>query len=151
LVQGAAGHLACVYAYANLLGCDNSRLVFDGGGFIATPEEIVSEGPVLSTAPWTLATGVVDLDDVARIRGENTTWRQQAAVPGAQDGVAVVHVPGAFAPVPVADYAQALPGSFFMPEARERSGNESDDYLDELCDALVLGLRDYFEKVGAFE
>lgn len=32
LILGASSSLACVYAYANILGLDNSRLVFDGGG-----------------------------------------------------------------------------------------------------------------------
>ena len=32
LVRGTASTLKTVYAYANLLGCDSSRVVFDGGG-----------------------------------------------------------------------------------------------------------------------
>ena len=42
LVMGTASVLKSVYAYANLLGCDNSRLVFDGGGLIATPDSLVT-------------------------------------------------------------------------------------------------------------
>ena len=76
LVLGAASSLACVYAYANLLGCDSGRLVFDGGGFVATPDGIAAEGPVLSKNYWTLASGIVNLDDVGRVRAENSTWRQ---------------------------------------------------------------------------
>ncbi|MCP4644388.1 MAG: NAD(+) synthase, partial [bacterium] len=78
LVRNAAENMACVYAYANLLGLDNSRLVFDGGGFVATPTAIVAEGPILSRSYSTLVSGVVNLDDVARARGENSTWRQVA-------------------------------------------------------------------------
>ena len=150
LVQGAAGGLACVYAYANLLGCDNSRLVFDGGGILATPDVIVSEGPLLSKAPWTLASGVVDLDDVSRVRSENTTWRQQASRRDNTDDTRIVDVPGAYTPAPLPEYVAQLPKSFFLAEPT-RSINEADAFLDELFDALVLGLRDYFEKVGAFE
>ncbi|MDX9971662.1 MAG: NAD(+) synthase, partial [FCB group bacterium] len=151
LVQGAAGNLACVYAYSNLLGCDNSRLVFDGGGFIATPDEVVAQGPLLSKEPWTLTTAVVDLEDVSRIRSENTTWRQQAGRPDCAEKVTVIRVNGAYKPAPVEDFAKQLPKSFFMPDTALPEPNPQTAYLDELFDGLVLGLRDYFEKVGAFD
>ena len=151
LVRGAAEHLACVYAYANLLGCDNSRLVFDGGGFIVTPEGVVAEGPTLSKSAWTLAEGIVDLDDIDRVRAENSTWRQGATDKheiGATQSVDVTD--GAYVPAKFADYVARMPGSFFDAEAGP-SGSSPERYLAELFDALVLGLRDYFEKVGAFK
>jgi NAD+ synthase (glutamine-hydrolysing) len=151
LVRGAAEHLACVYAYANLLGCDNSRLVFDGGGFIATPEGVVVEGPTLSKSAWTLAAGVVNLDDIDRVRSENSTWRQgvvQARDAGATQVVSVEG--GCFQPANLEEYVAQLPKSFFDAEPRQ-PGVESERYLEELFDALVLGLRDYFEKVGVFQ
>ncbi len=157
LVQHAAENLACVYAYANLLGLDNSRLVFDGGGFVATPEGIVAEGPILSKSYWTLAAGTVNLEDIARARAENSTWRQNAANKPGPDEVGVVVVGGdATAETPdwrVADYAAQLPSSFFYPDedVAEAPGSEANAYLDELLAALELGLRDYFEKVGGFE
>lgn len=158
LVLGAAGRLACVYAYANLLGCDNSRLVFDGGGLIATPEGIIAEGPILATSYWTLASGIVDLDDVVRARAENSTWRQTFPQGKDETKVRVVDVgrkPGAKPCTPpdsydLKEYAAQLPRSFFVPEPTAPR-NEAEMYLDELFDALVLGLRDYFEKVGVFE
>jgi NAD+ synthase (glutamine-hydrolysing) len=151
LVLGAAGSLACVYAYSNLLGCDNSRLVFDGGGFVATPDTIVAEGPILSPKSWTLATGVVDLDDIGRVRGENSTWRQEST--GCYAGaVQTIVVDGPdFVPAPVADYAAQLPKSFYVPQGAAVEHDEVKAYLDELFDALVLGLRDYYEKVGVFK
>ena len=177
LVLNAAQYLACVYAYANLLGCDNSRLVFDGGGFIATPEGIVAQGPMLDKHAWTLATGIVDLDDVSRVRAENSTWRQSAIKNG--NSTQTILVPGAFAPAGIRDYAAQMPKSFFdatldaeasayetsdlcashsshsshssHPLDTSHGTFERDRYLDELFDALVLGLRDYFEKVGAFK
>jgi NAD+ synthase (glutamine-hydrolysing) len=151
LVLGAAQHLACIYAYANLLGCDSSRLVFDGGGFIATPEGVVAEGPVLSPRHWTLTTGVVDLDDVARIRAENTTWRQQASAVDEPLHTETIAVNDAsYKPAPLTDFVRQMPESFFIPGPAARWEN-TQRYLDELFSALVLGLRDYFEKVGAFK
>jgi len=155
LVLGTTNRLACVYAYTNLLGLDNSRLVFDGGGLIATPEGVVTEAPILSSAYWTLATGVVDLDQLARMRAENTTWRTDAT-----DGhdannfsqVATIDIAGdQWNPATVAEYAKTLPSSFFFPDTNARDDDSNaEQYLDELYDALVLGLRDYFEKVGVF-
>ena len=151
MVQGAAEHLACVYAYANLLGCDSSRLVFDGGGFIATPEGIVAEAPILAKAGWTLATGDVDLDDIGRFRAENSTWRQGATDKAARGDTQIVDLStGTYAPSNLADYVAQMPDSFFIDPPPSAHGDRS-RFFDELFDALVLGLRDYFEKVGAFE
>lgn len=151
LILGASSSLACVYAYANILGLDNSRLVFDGGGIVATPDGVVVEGPLLSKQYWTLAAGVVDLDDIARQRSENTTWRLDATAPGGTDGIEIVDArDGGFTPARVQDYAAQLPKSFYVPGA-SWTMNDATKHLDELFDALVLGLRDYFEKVGAFE
>ena len=150
LVQGSASGLACVYAYANLLGCDNSRLVFDGGGIVATPDGVVAEGGLLSRANHTLTTAVVNLDDVSRVRSENTTWRQSASQKNGVNGMRIVEVPGSYAQAPVAPFAAQMPKSFYLPEPIAPV-DEVSAYLDELFDALVLGLRDYFEKVGAFK
>lgn len=150
LVMGTASTLKSVYAYANLLGCDSSRLVFDGGGIIATPDTLVSEGPLLSRQPWTLTTGVVDLDDVARLRGENTTWRQDAAKKSPGETVEVVVCRGPFAPAPLEYLTKQWPRTFFATETIHGDASRN-RYLDELFDALVLGLRDYYEKVGVFQ
>lgn len=150
LVQGTAANLKSVYAYANLLGCDNSRLVFDGGGLIAMPWGLASEAEILSKKLWTLTSAVVDLDDVSRAREENTTWRQDAGASGAGTVQVVDASKGSFTPAPLSDYAVALPADFYCDPPTARTADR-EPYLDELFDALVLGLRDYFEKVGAFD
>lgn len=151
LICQSAGNLKSVYAYANLLGCDNSRLVFDGGGLIADPEGIVAAGPILSKHSWSLTTGIVDLDNLTRLRGENTTWREGAGAQSAESVTEVVTVSGPrYSQASVADFAAELPPSFYVPEVLPRE-EPRNPYLDELFDALVLGLRDYMEKVGVFE
>ncbi len=151
LVCGAAASLKCAYAYANLLGCDSSRLVFDGGGLIAMPDELVCEGHILSKKSWTLASAIVDLDEIARVRAENTTWRLDAA---ARNGIGKTQTIDAadppFVPAPVDLYAAQMPSSFYIGDLKPRKADR-DPWLDELFDALVIGLRDYFEKVGAFK
>ncbi|MFO7975048.1 MAG: NAD(+) synthase, partial [Candidatus Hydrogenedentota bacterium] len=151
LVLGAAGSFACVYAYANLLGCDSSRLVFDGGGLVATPDGIVAEGSVLSKDYWTLAAGVVNLDDVGRVRAENSTWRQRVEHNRQPDGSLVVDLDEKrYTPAKAEEYAAQMPANLFLAAGSETSVG-ADAFLDQLFDALVLGLRDYFEKVGTFD
>jgi NAD+ synthase (glutamine-hydrolysing) len=150
LVLGAAASQKAVYAYANILGCDSSRLVFDGGGLIAAPDSLISEGPLLSMKAWTLASGVVDLDQIARIRSENTTWREDVSDGDRSGAIQIIETGGGYVPAPVTDWAAQMPSSFYTaPPAAERE--DRDPALDELFDALTLGLRDYFEKAGAFE
>ncbi len=150
LVLNAAGGMACVYAYSNLLGLDNSRLVFDGGGIIATPERIVAEGPILDSMPWTLATAVVDLDDIARVRAENSTWRANAHREEPSGGPQTIAVKGEYRPSETLEFAATLPKDFWVPDAAP-GAPDAKKYLDELFDGLVLGLRDYFEKAGVFQ
>jgi len=151
LVQGAAASLKVVYAYANLVGCDNSRLVFDGGGLIATPEELVCQGRLLSSKSWTLASAVLDLSDVTRARAENTTWRQGTADKEGAGQTALIDVPSVpYTPSTLSQFVAQMPRSFYVPGWR-RPRDRRRLYLRQLFDALALGLRDYFEKVGAFQ
>lgn len=150
LVMSAAAQMQCIYAYANLLGCDNSRLVFDGGGLIATPLGLVAEGNILSKRPWTLTTAVVNLGEIERLRMENTTWRQDADYVHDTDTQLVDTGLTPFVPAPLKEFAASQPRNFYIPTTKKRS-RECNPALDELFDALALGLRDYFEKVGIFK
>ncbi|MFP6614977.1 MAG: NAD(+) synthase [Candidatus Hydrogenedentota bacterium] len=151
LVQSAAGRLNCVYAFSNMLGLDNSRLVFDGSGLISMPDEIVVDAPLLSKKSWTLNTGIVDLDQIARERAENSTWRDAGSSTNDEPPFEVTpDNADPFVPASVEEYAAQMPKSFFE-SASTPNDKDVHVYLDELFDALVLGLRDYFEKVGTFE
>ena len=151
LVLGAASSLKSVYAYANLLGCDNSRLVFDGGGLIATPDHLACEGHILSKQYWTLASAIVDLGEVARLRMENTTWRKDAAPGKSEEQIKIIDVDTpTYTPASMGEYAASLPKSYYVRSTTSKK-QDNNPALDELFDALSLGLRDYFEKVGAFE
>jgi len=153
LVLNTAERLGCVYAYANMLGLDSCRLVFDGGGIIATPADIVAEGELLSIAPWTLTSAIVDLEDVVRSRSENSTWRQFVAERDSPGQVMVVDASeGDFTPAAVKDFADQMPKSFYVPDGHDtQTAERASRYLDELFDALILGLRDYYEKTGVFD
>jgi NAD+ synthase (glutamine-hydrolysing) len=59
----------CVsYAYANLLGNEAGRAVYDGGTLIATGGTMLVRGPRFSYADWVLTTAVVDVAATRRKR-----------------------------------------------------------------------------------
>ncbi|MBX6316641.1 MAG: NAD+ synthetase, partial [Isosphaeraceae bacterium] len=90
----------CVYLYSSLLGCDATRLIFDGSLFIAVNGRIEAEGRrFVFTRDWDLIECVVDLGELRHIRMEEGSWRDQLA--RARAGAfgmepAVVRVPGDF-------------------------------------------------------
>ncbi len=51
------------YLYANLLGNESGRMIFDGGALIASAGRLLAEGPRFSFADWQLTTAVVDVDE----------------------------------------------------------------------------------------
>lgn len=67
-----------VYLYTSLLGCDATRLVFDGSVFIAQDGGIIREGDrFLFKQDWELVDHIVDLASLERSRMEEGSWRQQ--------------------------------------------------------------------------
>jgi len=68
----------CTYLYSSLLGCDATRLVFDGSVFIAHDGEVLAEGRRFAfDADHVMVDRVVDMQVVARNRMEEGSWRQQ--------------------------------------------------------------------------
>jgi NAD+ synthase (glutamine-hydrolysing) len=62
----------CVsYAYANLLGNEAGRAIYDGGTLIATNGKMLARGPRFSFADWLLTTAVVDLHATRRAKAES--------------------------------------------------------------------------------
>lgn len=147
LLATRAQDLQCTVAYANALGA-NDGLLFDGGGFVA------QNGKWLLDAPrWKegFATSVVDLDRTERMRGENSTWRQDRERFCAEQPC-----------VPVLDVAWAVQTqrdklaypvprhrSFFLPPDAP-SPHPRAAWCEDLLEALAFGVGDYFEKTGAF-
>ncbi len=68
----------CVYLYTSLLGCDATRLIFDGSLFIASNGRIEGEGRrFVFDRDWELLHQVVDLDEIRHARMEEGSWREQ--------------------------------------------------------------------------
>ena len=154
----------CVYLYTSLLGCDATRLIFDGSVFLAVNGRIEAEGRrFLFTQDHELVHRVVDLREVRHVRMEEGSWRDQNS--RAQWGAygqapGLVRVSGDFstrevAPPPPPYWVPPEPGhpdpSLEYLEASCFGGRkigERDLYHLELELALSLALRDYTQKTG---
>ena len=146
LVSTRAADHACTIAYANLLGA-NDGLIFDGGGYVSQNGKQMLDAPRFREG---FAAVTVDLDRTARLRAENSTWREDA------EAFAAEHPPVAALAVPAAVLATAdaraglvypFPKnrSFFLPSATVPP-SPRELCFEEILDALALGLGDYFEK-----
>jgi NAD+ synthase (glutamine-hydrolysing) len=151
----------CVYLYNSLLGCDATRLVFDGSLFIAQEGSTLREGRrLLFTEEIEMVDAVVDLETCQRARMEEGSWRQQCEGQLRGDFGPIpptVTIPGDFtttAPAP-------SPGPYWTSEPQE-SPDPSLQWLVEaglirqftprdlphleLELSLALGLREYVQK-----
>jgi NAD+ synthase (glutamine-hydrolysing) len=62
----------CVsYAYANLLGNEAGRSIYDGGTLIASGGKMLMRGPRFSFADWLLTTAVIDVESARRQKAES--------------------------------------------------------------------------------
>jgi NAD+ synthase (glutamine-hydrolysing) len=134
-------------AYVNRAGAQDG-LLFDGGGWIFQNGTAIHDAARFREG-WSAA--VLDLDRTTRSRSENTTWRtdledfQRAATP-----VRVIDAGGRCVPAGRHRYPPPAGGSFFLPPAGARAVDPRSEALDELFDALAMGVRDYIEKTGQF-
>ncbi len=136
-----------VLLYANAVGGQDG-LIFDGGGLVFQNGRLVLEAPHFTEGWWS---SVVDLDRTRRLRMENTTWRsdceafvrQRALVPS-------ITSTGATADRATLQYPAPDGGSFFLPASRGPAGDPRERALDDLFEALAIGVRSYYEKTGAF-
>jgi len=154
-----------VYLYTSLLGCDATRLVFDGSVFIAQDGQVIEEGDrFVFGEEMVFVDRVVDLAGLQRVRLEEGSWRQQ--VEGLQRGdhgrqPTVVRIPGAFH---TTDPAPPQP-RYWAPSGDTHSVDPSLDWLQpagliprapepadlphlELELALAMALSEYRRKCG---
>lgn len=80
----------CVsYAYANLLGNEAGRSIYDGGTLIASGGKMVARGPRFSFGDWVLASAVIDIDATGRLKAESFS-EQESNPPRKEDGGTVI-------------------------------------------------------------
>lgn len=63
------------YIYANLLGNESGRAIFDGGALIATGGKMLAVGPRFSYRDYVLTTAVTDIDATRTIQGRTASFR----------------------------------------------------------------------------
>jgi NAD+ synthase (glutamine-hydrolysing) len=136
-----------VLVYANSVGAQDG-LVFDGGGWVFQNGRRAFEAPRFREG-W--AACVADLDRTRHMRQENTTWSSDCEEFFRQD----VPVPRLHGDGPTGDrsslrYPVPAGDSFFLPPAGRPDRSLREEVLDDLIEALALGVRDYYRKTGAF-
>ena len=154
-----------VYLYTSLLGCDATRLVFDGSVFIAQDGAILKEGRrFLFKEDFELVDRIVDLAALERARQEEGSWRQQVASMQREDRgplpklVVIEGVFGSSSPPPApppywlepADVDWRDPSLTWLSDAGliPRAPNLRDLSYLELELALCMSLREYIKKCG---
>jgi NAD+ synthase (glutamine-hydrolysing) len=118
------------YVYANLLGNEAGRIIYDGGRLIASAGKMVARGRRFSYADFELTSAVVDIDATRMARSRVTS-----APVASDDGVSVVSIdletPSA-SPV----LAEVEPESWERDHVKE----------EEFARTVSLGLFDYLRK-----
>jgi NAD+ synthase (glutamine-hydrolysing) len=142
-----AADTQAVLLYANAVGGQDG-LIYDGGGFIFQNGRLVLDAPRYEEGWWS---AVVDLDRTRRLRLENTTWRSDCE----EFLLTGQSVPRIGSDRATADRSQLVypppeGGSFFLPASRPPDVDPRDRALDDLFEALALGIKSYYEKTGAF-
>lgn len=140
---------AAGYVYANLLGNEAGRIIFDGGALIAANGCMLAEGRRFSFAPVLVTTAVIDVDQGRMRQISTASFRPELA---ARPGEEVV-VPFRF---PRLDVCRLDASRLDRPDDPEGEAPRADAWWggpyekeEELTRALALGLWDYFRKSRA--
>jgi NAD+ synthase (glutamine-hydrolysing) len=136
-----------VLIYANAVGGQDG-LIYDGGSLIFQNGRRVLDAPRFREGWWA---AVVDLDRTRRLRLENTTWRtdcESFRLLGAI--VPTIKCEGETASRSSLAYPAPEGGNFFLPASKRIEMDPRDVALDDLFEALAIGVKSYYEKTRAF-
>lgn len=65
----------CTYVYANLMGNEAGRAIYDGGALIASSGTLLAAGPRLSFADWGVTSAVIDVDATRASQARIASYR----------------------------------------------------------------------------
>lgn len=119
------------YIYANLLGCEAGRIIYDGDTLICSHGEIVSNGERFSYDDYTVTAGMIDIDRTRLIRRRLSSFR-----PELDAGKRLVSVPRFRFKRKHTHDATKLPGWEHSAQLKH----------EEFARAVSLGLFDYMRK-----
>lgn len=74
-VEEGSRAFGVTYVYANLVGNEAGRSIYDGGCLIASAGRLVAQGPRFGFAPVALTSAVVDVDRTRRIQSGTASFR----------------------------------------------------------------------------
>jgi NAD+ synthase (glutamine-hydrolysing) len=120
------------YVYANLLGNEAGRAIYDGGALIASGGKLLAAGPRFAYADSVLTTAVIDVEATRMNQARTASFKPDLAVE-ARD---CVTVPFEFPPIQPS-------GSSMKPAEWESSLHLKEE---EFTRAITLALFDYLRK-----
>ena len=120
------------YLYANLLGNEAGRAIYDGDAMIASSGKILAVGPRFSFADYYLVTAEVDIDATRMLRSRSGAFRPTVA--GPEEGTVRVEF----------DFPRIEPTSGVSSPAAWETGPWLKE--EEFGRAISLGLFDYLRK-----
>lgn len=135
LVLESSRAFAVTYVYANLLGNEAGRVIYDGAAMIASRGRMIAEGPRLQFAEFVVTTASVDLDTTRMSRACLTSFQPSA------DDSRLTRVIGEF------DFPTVLPQRNVLQIAAWETGSSTKE--EEFAQAVALGLFDYLRKSRA--
>jgi NAD+ synthase (glutamine-hydrolysing) len=120
------------YVYANLLGNESGRVIYDGGAMIASNARLIAEGPRFSFADWQLTTAVVDVSITRTVQSRTGSFTPEYG----GDDTLRIHAPYPFPRLEPAEQHLRLP-AWETSETRKE---------EEFARAVPLALFDYLRK-----
>ncbi len=135
LVLESSRAFGVTYIYANLLGNEAGRVIYDGATMVASGGRMMAEGERLSFAKFEVTTAVVDIDLTRMNRARLASFRPEL------DSSVPLRVPTDFSIPQVAPRSAAPQGA-----AWESSSHVKEE---EFTRAVALGLFDYLRKSRA--
>jgi NAD+ synthase (glutamine-hydrolysing) len=131
VVEGSRA-FGVTYLYANLLGNEGGRVIYDGGAIIASGGNVMARGSRLSFAAHELTTAIVDIDAMRMSQARSASFEPDVAESDASS------VRAGFR------YPSLEPAH---QEATRRTWESGPDLKEEeLTRAIALGLFDYLRK-----
>ncbi|MGH7131812.1 MAG: NAD(+) synthase [Phycisphaerales bacterium] len=120
------------YVYANLLGNEAGRAIYDGGVLIASCAGMIARGTRLSMRDWLLTAATIDLDAQRTAQARTASFQ-----PDVRPDPLTVRCDGKLV------RRASTPRAALAPAAWEDAGHEKEE---EFTRAIALGLLDYLRK-----
>jgi len=120
------------YVYANLLGNEAGRVIYDGGALIASGGKLSAAGPRFSFAPWQVTSAVIDLQATRLSTARLASYQPELGKINPLEVACSVDWPN----VGFAADLPRIPAWESSPRLKE----------EEFTRALTLGLFDYMRK-----